>query len=326
MEEFRRIWLQMEAAWGIPKKRRSVFRDNAFVCMSWARFCALLVTYLARAMIASVLLAAGILWLARTTSIEELMLNAVALNAILDVDEFLFTGMTPIKIQHAIQSLKPIKVKYSRQRSQFESLVHFVTLSLLVLMSYYLLLGPLGDTMLAVKNELCGGNQAFVVAFNTETQQTFGLRTAETRDYQSLSASEVAVQSHKATSPETTPGSGPAYLTFSATKDLFTADITRTMAAEAELTPFCIETLMDPSNPLYTDPSMQSMSQVRVDIAALSVGRPDAGGCADLGDLRLILVPSYKKQAVCSLDYIQPRSAVRQLVRGEHFKFKVIHL
>jgi len=64
-KEFRRIWLQMEAAWTIPKKRRTVFRNNAFVCMSWGRFCALLATYLARAIIATVLLAAGILWLAR---------------------------------------------------------------------------------------------------------------------------------------------------------------------------------------------------------------------------------------------------------------------
>ena len=47
---------------------------------------------------ASLLLGAGIRWLAGTTSITDLMLNAVALNAILDVDEFLFAGFTPISI------------------------------------------------------------------------------------------------------------------------------------------------------------------------------------------------------------------------------------
>ena len=45
-----------------------------------------------RASIASILLVAGILWLARTTSIQDLMLNAVALNAILDVDELPVLG------------------------------------------------------------------------------------------------------------------------------------------------------------------------------------------------------------------------------------------
>ena len=49
------------------------------------------------------------------------MLNAVALNAILDVDEFLFAGFTPISIQLAVQNLEPVKMKYSRRRSQLES-------------------------------------------------------------------------------------------------------------------------------------------------------------------------------------------------------------
>jgi hypothetical protein len=49
------------------------------------------------------------------------MLNAVALNAILDVDEFLFAGFTPISIQLAVQNLEPVKMKYSRLRSQLES-------------------------------------------------------------------------------------------------------------------------------------------------------------------------------------------------------------
>ena len=35
------------------------------------------------------------------------MLNAVALNAILDVDEFLFNGLTPMKFQHV--SWLPLK-------------------------------------------------------------------------------------------------------------------------------------------------------------------------------------------------------------------------
>ena len=49
------------------------------------------------------------------------MLNAVALNAILDVDEFLFAGFMPISIQLAVQNLEPVKMKYSRLRSQLES-------------------------------------------------------------------------------------------------------------------------------------------------------------------------------------------------------------
>ena len=129
--------------------------------------------------IASVLLVGGILWLAPTTSIQELMLNAVALNAVLDVDEFLFAGMTPIKIQHAIQELEPINVSYSHRRSQTESLVHFFAVVATVLTSYLFLLVPLNETMITIKQELCDGVKNFVVAYSTETQIAYGLITED---------------------------------------------------------------------------------------------------------------------------------------------------
>ena len=68
----------------------------------------------------------GIRWLAQTTSITELMLNAVALNAILDVDEFLFAGFTPMTIHLAIQKLEPLPMKYTARRNKIESLVLFI--------------------------------------------------------------------------------------------------------------------------------------------------------------------------------------------------------
>ena len=164
---------------------------------------------------------------------------------------------TEISRTKAIQNLKPIKVKYSRARSQFESFVHMVSLIVLVFLAYYLLLVPLSDTMLAVKNELCGGDQTFVVSYNSDSQQTYGLMTKETRDYSILSVSEIAVQNHKATSPATTPGPNvPTYLTMSGNKDLFIGDLSKSMAEEAAVTPFCIESVTMPGNPLYSEPRM----------------------------------------------------------------------
>ena len=106
-------------------------------------------TLFLRFSVASVLLGAGIRWLARTTSITECMLNAVALNAILDVDEFLFAAFTPVAIQLAVQNLEPIKVKYTARRSQIESLVLCLLLSMTIITSYFNLLRPLADTMVA---------------------------------------------------------------------------------------------------------------------------------------------------------------------------------
>ena len=130
----------------------------------------------------------------------------MALHAVLDIDEFIFESMTPIKMHHGIQQLQPIQISCSRRRSQLESLVHFVSLISLISLAYLLLLVPLGDNMLKLKNELCGGTQTFVVRYNSDSQIPYGFSTSVSRESGNLTASELAVYSHKATSPETTPG------------------------------------------------------------------------------------------------------------------------
>lgn len=120
-KEFRLIWTQAEIACAIPTSHRMSVQRNRFRSVSCARRCMILVMSLARAGIACILLVGGILWLARTTSIQELMLHAVALNAILDIDEFLFVGMTPAKIQETLGKLKPKHVSKGHLRRQLES-------------------------------------------------------------------------------------------------------------------------------------------------------------------------------------------------------------
>ena len=244
----------------------------------------LLLTYACRTVIASVLLVAGILWLARTTSISELMLNAVALNAILDVDEFLFVGMTPIKIQHAIQNLEPIQVKYSRRRSECESMVHFMGLVILVSSTYFFQLAPLTDAMLDLKNELCGGNQSFVVGFNPDTQLTHALVTPTALEIgRNLTLSELGVQAHKATSPETTPGQIPTYLIFSTDKNTFSIENSRSIEVESSMIPFCTETsILNPDGLYHGDLTLRAFTMVLVRNAAASVGLPDARSCEEM--------------------------------------------
>ena len=279
LQEFRRIWLQLEAAVAIPKSRATVFRDNYFVNMSWGRFSVLLVTYLSRIAIAGVLLVAGILWLTRTTSIEELMLNAVALNSILDVDEFLFAGMTPIKVQHAVRNMQPMLVRYARRRSQCESCIHFGSLLVLVFTSYFLLLSPLSDTMLEVKNELCAGNQTFVVSYNADTQQTIGLATRHFRNTQNLSATEYAVQAHKDASADVLSG----YIRFSTGPSMFQADASRSMMQEASMYPFCAETMvLKPDGEFHADPTLGPMTEMLFRSASASVGHAQAQSCEEL--------------------------------------------
>ena len=287
-QEIRSIWLSLEATLQIPKARKTLFEDHTFHCMAYGRCCLLMWTYAIRAAIAGVLLVAGIQWLAQTTSIQELMLNAVALNAILDVDEFLFACLTPIKIQHVIQCLQPLKVKYSRRRSQCETVAHFTLVLAAVMLAYCMLLTPLTKTMLSVKNELCGGNQSFVVSYNRDTQVTHGFVTAKAtaRDNGQLSISELAVKKHIGFSPETTPGRVPDYIVFAGSRRAFETDRTISMSDEAAKHPYCIETMVLKKDGLLNgDPAVQGLVEVMLRNAGLSFGREMVSSCSELSDL-----------------------------------------
>ena len=270
----------------IPKARKTTFEDHTFQCMSYGRYGLLIWSFAARATIASVLLVAGILWLARTTSIQELMLNAVALNAILDVDEFLFACLTPVKIQHVIQCLQPLKVKYSRRRSQCETVAHFTLVLAAVMLAYCMLLTPLTKTMLSVKNELCGGNQSFVVSYNRDTQVTHGFVTAHaaTRDDGKLSISEKAVKRHIDFSFETERV--PDYIVFAESRRAFETDRTISMSDEGAKCPFCMETMVLKKDGLLNgDPAVQGLVEVMLRNAGLSFGREMVSSCSELSDL-----------------------------------------
>eukprot|EP00435_Cladocopium_sp_Y103_P054786 s468_g18.t1 len=235
--EFRSIWLALEAVAFIPKSRQTRMGDNSIQSLSLLRFLFVFVTFVLRAIIASILLVAGISWLARTTSITELMLNAVALNGIMDVDELLFAGFTPVSVQRQIRKLKPIRMRYGPRRSQIESFLLFLLLGATMLVPYLVFLEPLGSGMVTIKWEMCGRNQTFVVAHNPDVQEIVGFVTRSGRSDEDLSLSELAVNTHKF------QVEGPAqYIHFAASMQIF--DVLRLSSLEnaAAMLPFCSET------------------------------------------------------------------------------------
>lgn len=123
---------------------------------------------LARTVVAFCLLIAGTQWLARTSSITDLILNAVALEAILQIDEMIFASLFPKKIQAAMYELEPLKIRYTRRMSQFESCSVGLLFCAAVVVPFFLWVKPITDMMLVVKSEYCAGDQNFVVSLNQE--------------------------------------------------------------------------------------------------------------------------------------------------------------
>lgn len=279
--EFRSIWLALEAVAFIPTSRQTKMGENSIQSLSLVRFLFVFVTFVLRAIIASILLVAGISWLARTTSITELMLNAVALNGIMDVDELLFAGFTPVSVQRQIRKLKPIRMRYGPWRSQIESFLLFLLLGATMLVPYLVFLEPLGSGMVTIKWEMCGRNQTFVVAHNPDVQEIVGFVTRSGRSDEDLSLSELAVNTH------TFQVEGPSqYIHFAASLQIFDQLRLTSLADAAGMLPFCPETeAFHRDSPLYLDPLVTPILHSRLRSATVALGEAPAESCAGLEEL-----------------------------------------
>ncbi|CAE7285323.1 unnamed protein product [Symbiodinium natans] len=183
LNEFRQVVFSLEAVSQLPRGPRTQWRRRgSFQTISYGRFAIYCFMRLSRFMIAVGLLYAGVQWLAGTISITELILNAVALSAVLQIDEMVFAALMPKKIQICIQDLEAIKVPYSKGRSQAESIMLLVGITCLMLWPWMYNVGPLSWDMIEVKRQYCGGTQNFVVADNQLQGITAGLVTSEYAD------------------------------------------------------------------------------------------------------------------------------------------------
>eukprot|EP00439_Symbiodinium_sp_Y106_P033320 s332_g3.t15 len=263
--ELRDIWLHLQAMMQVPRAERTELRKGTFVSISVNRFRLIVASCLLRAVLAIALLVAGLQWLGGTTSIADLILNAVALNTILDIDDFVFQAVMPTKIQLTLRGLEPIPLRYTPHRSQVESAFHFLALVLMLLIPYTVLVVPLSHHMLEVKREMCFGIQNFVVAYNSDVGMTYGLMSRGAGDAHDTLA-ELAVESYKfKMNNPWSPNNGadppaPKYMQLSLGIQEFEFGRIRKMADEAEYFPVCWEKDVNPDD--KSDASISSLNAI----------------------------------------------------------------
>ncbi|CAE7576878.1 unnamed protein product [Symbiodinium natans] len=279
-KDLRRLGLVLEAWSYLPRADDTVLdEENGFKVISENRYYGFGTVSLFRFGMDVMLLVAGVRLLASTTSISSLILDAVALEAILDIDDFLFYALAPMSSRLAIQSIQPMKVKISPSRSQVESSFNFCLLACALLLPYLFMLKPLGESMSTVKFELCGGMQEFVVSYNQDIQMTYALQTVPERGVE-LFPSEVAVNDFKHSSDAL-----PRYMVFSPTSQAFDADRVRPMSEEAEVFPICFETqVLQETGRVFRDPVAMSLIEPRFQSAVALWGR-NATSCEEMRDL-----------------------------------------
>ena len=114
-------------------------------------------------MISSLLLVAGIQWLVNAVAIRSIVLRAVAIKTLFELDAVFYAAFMPKRLQVSMKKLKPLQFRNSVCRSQIESLLLLLFLVGVTMGTWHQLVDPTAETMERIKTEYCGGNQNFVV-------------------------------------------------------------------------------------------------------------------------------------------------------------------
>eukprot|EP00930_Biecheleria_cincta_P008936 TRINITY_DN11054_c0_g1_i2.p1 TRINITY_DN11054_c0_g1~~TRINITY_DN11054_c0_g1_i2.p1 ORF type:complete len:718 (+),score=95.50 TRINITY_DN11054_c0_g1_i2:1-2154(+) len=111
-----------------------------------------------------ILLYVGITYLVNTIDIEELILNAVALGIILDIDDLIFDALATAPARHLVACLKPLPMpSLPRVRGiDCKSFVMFVSMVLFLVYAYVGMLLPMEKSLEDLRHAMCGNNKEFV--------------------------------------------------------------------------------------------------------------------------------------------------------------------
>lgn len=257
MKELRSYWLMIQAIFWIPRAAMSEMEGT--LALSCNRVWMLISLYALRTSISLGLLGEGIRLLGNTTSLLQMILITAALPVILNIDKQFFRAVMPMEIKIGIQRFKPFRIHYSRLHSQIETFVAVFLVLAVLLVSYSEVVRVFEEGILDIKVQLCGGQQAFVVAHNPSSQLTYALQTGTTQG-----AAVQAVESYRYSSP-----SSPWVILSS--EESFQTQASRGMKEEAALA-LCWEEQTDTSS-----------SQLARNAAALALKHNETtASCQDL--------------------------------------------
>jgi len=149
-----------------------ISRENPFTLVTHYRFLSIpyrrkvissfLLAY--RLFAACLLIYVGTFFLVYTVNVTELILNAVALGIILDIDDLLFDALATTPGRHLVNCMDPLPMKsFPRFRgADVKSLISSCLIPGGTFMVFFLMLAPMVTTLTEVSQAMCGGNMNFV--------------------------------------------------------------------------------------------------------------------------------------------------------------------
>lgn len=118
-----------------------------------------------RVIIALLIMFSGSLWLSRTGSVGEMLLNCWALNFVLEVDELFFSALMPLRSKIVVRNLAPLHRKpvVFRNGMDMEPPLNIMVMVAAAFLSLHFVLMPGQQHLKEMKHTMCGGNQDFVI-------------------------------------------------------------------------------------------------------------------------------------------------------------------
>ncbi len=116
---------------------------------------------LVRLVIGGILLWYGSLYLVYTIAINELILNAVALEFVLSIDDIIFACFAPTRMRALIKSAKHLRVRAACKTEgglDFRSVASFLVCLAFVLVVYFTELVPMKHRLEKAQHAMCGGD------------------------------------------------------------------------------------------------------------------------------------------------------------------------
>jgi hypothetical protein len=120
-----------------------------------------------RSLVCAFLLLLGTVYLCHTISLGDLLLNAMALEVVLNVDEMIFEILAPWTAKKLVRSLAPLRRPRGPQNviwrgMDLRPVIAMCSMAGLVAWANFRFLTPQYELLDRIRDELCGGNREFV--------------------------------------------------------------------------------------------------------------------------------------------------------------------
>jgi len=133
-------------------------RSNVeIVAVARQRFLWMSVSVVLQTFVIVVLLVFGCMWMARSSSVTELLLNAVSLAFIMDADELLFRIVVPTLVKNLIRRIEPLRLRPTRSSGfHLRSTVSLFTILVFVTFFWIFFVSETSQRLTKVSSALCG--------------------------------------------------------------------------------------------------------------------------------------------------------------------------